>query len=418
MTYSVTLDGITFNDTDFTNYGMHTLITVNGQSYPRWIGFWVAGLREVDARVTAIGNKLTTTSSTSNSVGTGSKTFTVGSSLYFAAGQPVRVARTADLANTWMDGVVASYSGTTLAVTVNGISGSGTYTDWTINIGGGGAAPSSPMSIAQGGTGGATQDAALAALGLVETFGRPTGLILTRASATTISVATGAVLDAGGTNIMRLAAALTKSTSSWAVGSGNGGLDTGSWTSGTLYAVWLIKRTDTGVVDALLSASFTSPTMPTNYTVKRLIGAVYASSGTDILNFTQVGDYFRYTGDVIEDVADTTITSLSYETATLSVPPNAIAHIYGAVTSTGTDQDGYILIRTAGAADADGSGAAQLREAFHAVDAGGAFERLTGIGMVMVNSSRQVNYAAYEPSGVTELYIKTLGFWMPSRSNP
>ena len=34
----------------------------------------------------------------------------------------------------------------------------------------------------------------------------------------------------------------------------------------TWYHVWLIKRADTGVVDALFSLSATAPTMPANYT--------------------------------------------------------------------------------------------------------------------------------------------------------
>ena len=44
---------------------------------------------------------------------------------------------------------------------------------------------------------------------------------------------------------------------SWTVGDNVGGLDTGSEAVSTWYHVWLIRRSDTGVVDVLLSASAT-----------------------------------------------------------------------------------------------------------------------------------------------------------------
>ena len=82
-----------------------------------------------------------------------------------------------------------------------------------------------------------------------------------------------------------LASALTKQAdAAWAVGSTEGGMDTGSIpASGTLH-VWLIKRTDTGVVDALFSISATAPTMPANYDIKRLIGSYRTNSSSNIIN--------------------------------------------------------------------------------------------------------------------------------------
>jgi len=78
---------------------------------------------------------------------------------------------------------------------------------------------------------------------------------------------------------MVLSSAITKRLdAAWAVGSGNGGLDTGT-IANTTYHVWLIQRSDTGVVDALFSTSLTSPTMPTNYDRKRRIGIIVRSAG-------------------------------------------------------------------------------------------------------------------------------------------
>lgn len=90
---------------------------------------------------------------------------------------------------------------------------------------------------------------------------------------------------------MNLTSSITKRLdASWSVGTGNGGLDTGSISNAT-YHVWLIQRSDTGVVDALFSLSATAPTMPTNYDRKRRIGSIIRSGGT-ILGFSQNGDTF------------------------------------------------------------------------------------------------------------------------------
>jgi hypothetical protein len=89
-----------------------------------------------------------------------------------------------------------------------------------------------------------------------------------------------------------LTAAITKRLdAAWAVGTNQGGLDTGS-IADTTYHVWLIRRPDTGVVDVLFSASASSPTMPTDYTQKRRIGSIIRASAA-IVAFAQVGDVFK-----------------------------------------------------------------------------------------------------------------------------
>jgi hypothetical protein len=89
-----------------------------------------------------------------------------------------------------------------------------------------------------------------------------------------------------------LASALTKRIdASWAVGSGNGGLDTGAVSSTGTYHVHAILRSDTGVVDALFSLSPTAPTLPANYDLSRRIGSFMRVSGVNV-PFTQRGDEF------------------------------------------------------------------------------------------------------------------------------
>lgn len=71
------------------------------------------------------------TSSTSTTIGTGAKSFTTSSGLTILGGyQRYRVYSLANTAN-WMAGT-ATYIGTTLTITVDATSGSGTFTDWQI----------------------------------------------------------------------------------------------------------------------------------------------------------------------------------------------------------------------------------------------------------------------------------------------
>jgi len=89
-----------------------------------------------------------------------------------------------------------------------------------------------------------------------------------------IDIAIGsAASDATSPTMMTLASGLTKRLdANWAVGTNQGGLDTGS-VGNNVYYIWLIQRSNTGVVDALFSLSSTAPTMPSNYDRKRLIGS-------------------------------------------------------------------------------------------------------------------------------------------------
>lgn len=70
-------------------------------------------------------------SSTSNTIGTGSKTFTTQSNIPIANGQRIRIYRYSAV-TTWMEGVITSYSGDQLTVNMLVYNGSGTYTDWII----------------------------------------------------------------------------------------------------------------------------------------------------------------------------------------------------------------------------------------------------------------------------------------------
>lgn len=117
------------------------------------------------------------------------------------------------------------------------------------------------------------------------------GLTLSTAgSSSTFGISGGAA--GGAASGMVLGSSYTKTTASWAVGSGNGSLDTGTIANSTWYHVYIIQRVDTGVVDILISTNATSPTMPASYTRKRRIGSLLTNGSTQWVKFLQNGDEF------------------------------------------------------------------------------------------------------------------------------
>ena len=237
-----------------------------------------------------------------------------------------------------------------------------------------------------------------------------------------IDIAVGAARDDGDVANLVLSTAITKQIdAAWAVGTNAGGLDGtesvgGTPDASTMYYIWLIRRSDTGVVDVLFSESATGPTMPTNYDQKRLIGAVRTDGSANIIAFTQSGDYFRYTGDIIADVSDATMTADTFETGTLSVPPSCLTHVYGYVSGTTAEFECALYLKTKGAADVAATGL----EAFIAGDRAGntANAGIGASGTVLVNASSQVEYAVAEDAGVETVTISTIGFTMLTRRDP
>lgn len=182
--------------------------------------------------------------------------------------------------------------------------------------------------------------------------GHIAGLTLSNNSGTPntiLDIAVGSAAADDASVIMLLTSAYTKTTGAWAVGTGNGALDTGTVANSTWYHVYLIQRTDTGVVDVLFSTSATAPTMPANYTKKRRIGSFKTNASAQILAFTQRGDEFLWS-TATNDLANVSIGSTSAVLQALNIPlgvkvnPIAEASIFAVST-------GAFLISSPDAAD-------------------------------------------------------------------
>lgn len=235
-----------------------------------------------------------------------------------------------------------------------------------------------------------------------------------------IDIAVGECRAADDSADLVLAAVLTKQAdAAWAVGDDAGGMDAGSVAADTLYAVWLIRRSDTGVIDALFSTSFSAPTMPANYDSKRLIWAVMTDASANILPFEQYGDWCHYVTQAIIEVSDATITDDTFETATLGcVPPNAVAILNVHMRNDGNNIAGHVMLENtvSGGKTANvtsfGQHAVAIRRA-------AVTNNDTGASVLFpVDASQQLNYAANEVSGTSTVTIGVEGFCMTTRRDP
>lgn len=236
------------------------------------------------------------------------------------------------------------------------------------------------------------------------------GLTLSTAGASaTFGIAAGEAADSDGVDLLSLASAFTKTTSAWAVGTGNGALDTGTIANNTWYKVFQIKRPDTGVVDVAITtnALATGPTtggnIPAAYTVKRYIGSMKTNGSGQWTLFVQVGDTFLWavpTQDTTATVGTTAdlITlnvplGLSVEAIIFGLSVNAATATTWAITSPlQTDTLPALSMFTGIQGTASENGQYSMR--------------------VLTNASAQVRRRASAAS--TSIYINTFG-WVDTR---
>jgi hypothetical protein len=160
------------------------------------------------------------------------------------------------------------------------------------------------------------------------------GLTLSTAgSSTTFSVAAGRAADKTNAKMLALASAMSKTTSVWAAGSGNGGIDGGSAANDTWYHVFLIAKADLSAVDVFASTSLT-PTLPATYTLSRRIGSIKTNGSGQWKSFLQIGDDF-----FIPSVQDAFVGAQALTLTALSVPTGVVVRplISGVATTNNND---------------------------------------------------------------------------------
>jgi hypothetical protein len=234
--------------------------------------------------------------------------------------------------------------------------------------------------------------------------GHLNGLTMSTAgSSATMSIAAGQAADSNNALYITLAAAISKTTSAWAVGTGNGGLDTGAIANNTSYHFYLIRRPDTGVVDVVFSTSASLPTLPTNYTQYRRIGGARTNGSAQWTKFYQIGDQFYLTTPAAS--ASNATIAITKGLVSLSVPTgiSVVAMCTILIVNAGTrnvrlyaDADDDLAVTEDNLTNSNS--AASTRTTFHR--------------HVMTNTSGQVAWRA--DVSTTGGYLQTIG-WIDTR---
>lgn len=236
-------------------------------------------------------------------------------------------------------------------------------------------------------------------------------ILSTAGSSSTMSIAAGQAVDSTNVYVMTLAA-ISKTTSAWAVGSGNGGLDTGAIANSTWYHFYVIKRLDTGVTDVVFSTSASSPTLPANYTIYRRIGSGKTNGSAQWIGFTQDGDNFVWT-DTVRDI-NATNPGTSGVTATLASVPTGVNvwaqfRALAFTTSAVSIRALYSDLATTDAAPTNSGAPLSNTESVSAASIAGYYA-----GQIRTNTSAQIRYRLSGSDANTTVQIVTTG-WIDPR---
>lgn len=192
--------------------------------------------------------------------------------------------------------------------------------------------------------------------------------------------------------------------------SGENGLDTGVEANSAWYSLWCIYNPTSDTFSGLISASETSPTMPSGFTYKRRIGFFYNNSSGDIDNFRIFNDIFTHWKDVASggerSLAGTpTASAWTDHTIGATLAPSLELEILLGVNSTsGVGGAGITYLRAKGSSISANAGVeAAIPHGANASDVGRFW--------MMQNSSRVIQY--FCDTNVSTLYILVFGFRVP-----
>jgi hypothetical protein len=228
---------------------------------------------------------------------------------------------------------------------------------------------------------------------------------------TRVDIAPGVAQADDGLTQLVLASTITKALdATFVLGTGNGGLDTGSKAINTTYHLWLIRRTSDGLIDALFSTSATAPTMPGGWLAKRYLWPVLTDGSGNIRGFVQLGPEFLWSAGPVTDVSATTPGTAAVLRA-LTVPTGIkVRALINALTVSLTGVTGRTTITSPDAADVVGVGA---YNAGTYAGAGATNVQDATQMSVRTNTSGQIRTRMDAAATGDQLYIGTAGFLFP-----
>lgn len=181
-------------------------------------------------------------------------------------------------------------------------------------------------------------------------------LVVQQASDTTVTITADRIALFNGVAPPLCYVARSLSLTADVTASGVNGLDAGAEANSTRYYVWAVYNSATDTVASLLSTSPTSPTMPSGYALKRLVGAVYNDSAGNFVAFVQRGTGVVYkASQQILTGARSDAAWVSAVTLAAYVPATITRRIFGYAEMTHNQGTGNYSVTLEFAADASGN---------------------------------------------------------------
>ncbi|MBI4665369.1 MAG: hypothetical protein HY751_03040 [Nitrospinae bacterium] len=166
-----------------------------------------------------------------------------------------------------------------------------------------------PATVSGGGGGSSSGFGAFARLVIKNNATAPNSKVDITADAITLE-------DSAGAEVKMRAVSLTVDITV----TGANGLDTGAESASAWYYLWAISNGT--AVAGLFSISGSTPSMPSGYTYKRLLGAARNNASSNFLGFRQGGNNYYYNTPVTDLSAGTATT---FTTVTPTLPPMSVA---------------------------------------------------------------------------------------------
>lgn len=188
----------------------------------------------------------------------------------------------------------------------------------------------------------------------------------------------------------------------WTVGNGNGGLFSGATLSPyTWYYPYIIEADSDDSIDFGFDDNIIGTNVPGGYThFRKIRGAFLTDASSNILGFSQTGDYFKYSISILDYYENNVVASKQVET--VSVPPNFLGS-FSVLTQQSTAL--YVYFQETGDPDRTPSATDYTTTAY----VNGVTGRTVFHIPLKVDSSSQIAFRPHLSSN--QIRIMTMGFW-------
>lgn len=226
-----------------------------------------------------------------------------------------------------------------------------------------------------------------------------------------IDISAGQCWDTTRASFMAGSAMTKRGDAAWSVGNNGGFIDTGAMSSDEGYHIYVMLNDQDGSVDYIMSLSGTwaGVTKPTNYTKGQIVGYAYRDTAWVEILWSGNSGYYE---EARQAFYDSTITDENFETYEFKgIPRNSVGIFSVSVTNSTSGSTFPIYARHTNASALGFNGETLVAYAANSSSP-------TGLGAAfpfLSDSSRSIQLATYEKSGVAVMAGYFLGFELPDR---